>query len=108
MKLKVTQTELLQRLSSHKIWFAESQHSTEVTAHQLSIVDAEISDINISNGNFSTSELVRCVFNNATFKNCDFSYSLLIRSCFKDCNFLSCSFVKADMKTTDFSYGDLS
>ena len=108
MALKVTQIELLEKLSSHKVWFTESQHSMRPTQNQLSIVDAEFSDINISNENFSTAELVRCVFINAMFINCDFSYSTLIRSSFNGCNFLSCSFVKADLKSADLNSADLS
>src|SRR6266567_6637755 len=108
MALKVTRSELLEKLSSHKAWFTESQHSVQPTQNQLSIVDAEFCDISISNENLSTAELVRCIFINATFKNWDFAYSILIRSSFKDCKFLSCSFVKADLKSADLSSADLS
>jgi uncharacterized protein YjbI with pentapeptide repeats len=108
MALKVTQIELLDRLSLHDVWFRESRNSREPRQDKLSIVDAEFSDIDMSDKNFAAAELVRCVFTNARFKNCDFSYSILIRSRFKGCTFLSCSFVKAELKSADLSSSNLS
>ena len=101
--------QLRQKLSRHQIWLEMSNQHPELSAGaQLVLMDSFLSDITMSDENFSCAEIVRCRISNSHFKDCDFSYSLLIDSVFTACTFINCCFVKADLSGTDASGADFS
>jgi len=108
-KQVVNAYQLLQKLSLHKMWLDMFNSETESSVGaQLIFVDSFISNITMSNEDFSCAEIVRCKISDAHFKGCDFSYSILIDSVFRNCTFIDCRFVKADLRGTDASGTDFS
>ena len=99
--------QLRQKLSLHKIWLDMYNKEPE-SSTQLVLMDSFISDITMSDEDFSCAEIIRCKISNAHFKDCDFSYALLVDSVFTDCTFINCRFVKTDFSGTDASGTDFS
>ncbi len=100
---EIHQKDLLAKQPSHAAWLNE-----EPGGEQLLIMDSNLSDISISNSNFESAVLVRCVITNATFLDCNFRRVEFFDTIFRNCSFHNCNLWRVQLNGADFTGVDFT
>lgn len=101
-KVSVQVEKVLDLVERHRAWLAAGHPEVGPASNdRLSLFEARVKPIKISDASFEAAELIRCNLSGSTFVRCDFSAVLLIDSVLRDCTFFECGFRKADLSSAD-------
>lgn len=100
---EIHQKDLLAKLPSHVAWLNEKPEG-----EQLVIADSNLSDISISNNNFASAILIRCVITNATFINCNFRRVEFFDTVLHNCSFHACNLWRVQLNGANFTGVDFT
>jgi uncharacterized protein YjbI with pentapeptide repeats len=101
--------DFLGRIERHRAWVGAGEPEDETeNSDRLSLIDAKLEPINVSDTTFSSACLVRCDLSGSTFVRCDFSAAQLTGSVLRGCRFLQCEFRKAEVTDADCRAADFS
>ena len=110
----ITAARMDELLKLHSVWVKSySQSPSSPVGKQLVLKGETVSGISFVERDFSSSQLIGCVFCDSHFRDCDFSHADLIDGVFRECQFGSCQFFKADLRAcrcigTNFSKCDFT
>jgi uncharacterized protein YjbI with pentapeptide repeats len=97
----ITESRLLELLPLHQRWAQTAGLESQPDGVQLAFMNATLTNLTLSDLDFSAGEIVQCQVMGSTFNRCKFAYATLIGTVFKDCAFIECVLVKADMRSAN-------